>query len=538
MKRFANSFSVFLLLLISVTAILAGCGDKSGTTDPDRQVLHRGNVAEPDTLDPQKVTTIYEVVITRDLFNSLVQYNAKAEIIPGSAERWDISEDGLTYTFHLRENLKWSDGTNIVAEDWVAGFRRFFNPMTAAPSVSLAYMILNGEEVARGHKPVEELAVRAVDDHTLEVRLANPSPSFFPILANPWCVAFPRHVYAEHGDKWSKPGNMVSSGPFMLADWIPNDHVRVVKNPHFYDADTVALDEIYYYPTEDYSAAIKRFRAGELDMNTQFPTEQYSLLKEKLPEETLTHPNMSVGYIVINHKRAPYNDLRVRRAMTMSIDREVLTTRILTLGEKPAYRFTSYGVTGYKAEDVAFKDRDIEDRREEARQLLAEAGYGPDNPLKFEFRIRVGAENNRNTIAVVDMWKEIGIQAQMLTTDIKTHYADLYQHNFDVADAGWSSLNEPGQFLYLLRTETVQQNFGEFSHPEFDRLMKEADHIFDIEHRYAVTAKAEKIAMDEVAVIPLFFGVSRNLVGTHVKGFEVNVQDAHPSQYLSIERNG
>jgi oligopeptide transport system substrate-binding protein len=497
--------------------------------------LHRGNVAEPDTLDPHKMSTVYENVIGRDLFCGVSNRKPDGTIFADCAESWDISDDGLTYTFHLREGLKWSDGKPVTSHDYVAGLKRVMDPKTASEQAAILDMVKNARDVSYGRKPLDELGVHAVDELTFVVELERPSPSFIPIYGGPRGSALPRHIYAKYGDDWVKPGNMVSNGPFMLKDWRPHEYVRVEKNPHHYAAANTKLEEIYYYPTDEYNAAVKRFRAGELDLNTQLPTQQVDFLRKILPDAVHIVPSLSVTYIIVNHKKPMFQDLRVRRALSMAIDRTIITEKVMRMGETPAHRFTPYSISDYKGTDVYYSTWPIEKRKEEAIRLLAEAGYGPDNPLAFEYRIRATADGKRHAVAITSMWKDIGVEPEILGTEVKVHYNDLQGANFWIADAGWQALDNPEDFLYLARTEAGIQNYGNYSSERFDDKMNAALQIADIETRHAMMAEAEAIMLDEQGLIPLYFSTNRNLVAPYVKGYDDNAVNAHASQFMWID---
>lgn len=520
--------------LIKVFAVLALIMSASSAMAETRTTLYRGNVAEPDTLDPHKMTTLYEGVIGSDIYQPLVQNNQYGELVGGTAETWDISEDGLIYTFHLRPNLKWSDGHDLSADDVVAGFRRLLNPATASQTASLLFMVQGAEEAATGKAPIEDVAITAIDDRTVEFTLEHPSPPFLRLIIGGRGTPLPRHAYAEHGDTWVYQDNFVGNGPFMLTEWQPNDYIRVVKNPHFYDADNIKLEEIYYYPTEDYNAAIKRYRAGELDLNTQIPTQQMPLLEKVAPDDINISRTLGVTYIWVNHDMAPFDDVRVREAMAMAIDRKVIAEKVMRMGETPAYSLVPPYITNYTGPSFDFAGDTIADRQTRARELLADAGYGPDNTLEFEYRIRASADGKRHGAVIQNMWKAVGIKANILATDIKTHYNDLSEQNFGVADAGWSALDDPEDFLYLCQTSSGDQNSGRYSNPAYDALMEEALHIANIPERFAKMAEAEAVLLGEYGIIPLYFGTDRNLVAQHVRGFENNIQNAHPSRYMWI----
>lgn len=518
-----------LAVLVSLCLVAS-----AASADPVK--LHRGNIAEPDSLDPHKWNLTYEQEITDDIFLGLMTLDADANPIPGAAESYTTSPDGIVWTFTLRAGLVWSDGVPVTAEDYAAGMRRMFDPKTAAPSAEFAYLIKNAAAVNKGEAAPDTLGVRAIDDRTLEVTLERPSPLLLQISTFPILFPLPRHVYERVGDAWVKPGNMVGNGPFTLSEWRPNDYVKLVKNPLFYDAANVKLDEIYYYPTDDDAAALQRFRAGSLDMNWRFPQAKYDWLKANMPESTFVGPSIWVNYLVINQNLDKFKDARVRRALSMAIDRESLV-QITKTNETPAYRFVPTAIPGY-TEKAGFDYRNMDkaSRQAEAKELLAASGFGPDNPLSFTLRIRAGEVNKRVGVAVQDAWREIGVNAQISASDVKTHYALLRARDFEVGDGGYSAPNDPEYFMWQQVSSRKELNYGDYSNPEFDRLAAQAAMTLDIPERYRLFAEAEDISLRETGFIPLFFFSSRNLVAPYVKGFKVNAPDQHPSRWLSIER--
>lgn len=497
-------------------------------------ILRRGNVAEPDTLDPQKYGLTYENEIMRDMFVGLVTADAKSDLIPGAAESWTISPDGTVYTLKMRERHVWSDGTPVTAQDAVLGIRRALDPATNASYANLAYKIKNALAVNKGEMPVEALGVRAIDDRTVEIVLDRPSPVLLNLLSVPLLFPTPSHVYAKHGDDWVKAGNMVSNGAFTLSEWKPNDFIHLRKNTRFYDAANVALEEVYFFPIDNDSAAIKRFRAGEIDFNARFVHADAPWLKQNMPNAMRMTTGSWISYFVVNQQLDKFKDVRVRRAMAMLVDREAITSRILGLGEVAAYGLVAPVIANYTGARFDFEAMTPQARFAEAERLLAGAGYGSNNPLTFTLRHRAGVTNKMVAVAVQEMWAKAGIRAELVSTEVKVHYNDLREKDFEVADAGWVAPKDPEYYIYLLRTESTETNYGSYSNAEYDRLAYEGEGMIDIPQRYATFAKAEKIALDEVAMIPLFFNVNRNLVSPRLSGFENNPQDYHPSRYMRL----
>ncbi|MCV6601068.1 MAG: peptide ABC transporter substrate-binding protein, partial [Cohaesibacter sp.] len=253
-------------------------------------VYHRGNSADPETLDQHKTSTVYESHILRDLYEGLLSYSADGKAIPGAAESWTISEDGKTYTFKLRANGKWSNGDAVTAHDFVYSLRRIMTPDTGAKYANILYPIKNAEKVNKGDMKPQELAVKAVDDMTLEIQLEAPTPYFLELLTHQSGLPVHKASVEKYGSDFVRPGNMVTNGAFTLAEFVPNSHVKAVKNKHFHDAANVKLDAVMFYPTEDRGAALRRFQAGELHSNNDAPTEQVAFMKKEIGDQFRVAP--------------------------------------------------------------------------------------------------------------------------------------------------------------------------------------------------------------------------------------------------------
>lgn len=501
------------------------------------QVLHRGNAAEPGTLDPHKASGTWENNILGDLFLGLTTEAADGSIIPGAAESWTVSDDGKTYTFKLRAGATWSDGEPVTADDFVYGLQRILNPAFAAEYAWILYVIENAEAVNNGTEPdVTKIGARAVDANTLEIKLAAPAPYFIAQLTHYTAFPVPQHSIEKLGDDWLKAGNMVSNGAYTLAEWVPNSHIRAVKNPNFYDAANVQIDSVYYYPTEDQEAALQRFRAGELDTVDDFASESIDLLRKELPDETRISPYLGIYYYVFNTKQDAFNDVRVRQALSLAINREAITDQVLKTGEIAAYSFVPPGTENYAGPSyVSWKDTPYAERVEQAKALLAEAGYGPDKPLKFQLRYNTSANHERIAIAAQAMWKSIGVEAELFNSETAVHYNDLEAGIFDVARAAWiADYNDAQTFLGLLETRAGAQNYGRYSNAEYDALMEKASGLADLEERGQLMAEAEAIAMEEQPVAPIYYYVSKDLVSKRVDGWVDNVFNIHRSRWISL----
>lgn len=502
------------------------------------ETLRVGMVSDAETFDPQRYTLSIEARMLGDMFQGLVDIDAQGRPIPGMAESWTMSEDGLTYTFKLRPGLVWSDGTPLTVDDIVAGYRRAFEPATAAQLADLAYAIKNARAVAEGQMPSDQLGVAAPDAQTIVITLDAPRLTFIQLSGQfPLFFPSPRHVMSAAGEGWTKPGTMVSNGAYVLAEWTPGEKIRLEKNPRYWNAANVAIDEIVFFPVEDAAAGLKRFRAGELDISSDFPLGQYEWLKQNLPAETLVSPVSNVFFLSINHRQPPFDDSRVRLALTLAIDRETIVKKIFyDMGSVPAYGIFPASIPNWHTPAEAdFSGTPLVERQAMARDLLAQAGYGPDNPIDVRLNFAIAESNRRLAPALVNMWKEIGATVRVEFGDTASLFQMLREHSFDMAASSWNGFADPEFYIDLARGG-ADRNYGGWSNPEYDRLIAAAVVELDPAKRLELFRTADGIAMAEVALIPLTYGVSRNLVHTYVKGFETNALNAHPSKYLRIER--
>ncbi|MBL8894740.1 MAG: peptide ABC transporter substrate-binding protein [Rhizobiales bacterium] len=500
-------------------------------------VFNRGNSADPESLDPHKTSTVYEANILRDLFSGLTVQDAKAEIIPGAAESWAVSPDGKTYTFKLRADGKWSDGSPVTADDYVFSWRRLVDPATAAEYAYMLSPVVNADAINKGEKKAEELGVKAIDPLTFEVTLNAPTPYFLEMLSHQSTYAVSKANVEKFGADFIKPGNLVSNGAYMLAEFVPNDHVKAVKNPNFYDAGNVKIDTVNYIPTEDRSTAMKRFEAGELDSNDDIPTEQLADLKAKFGDQVRIGPYLGTYYYVFKIPKDPWSNAKLRHAVSMAIDRDYLAEKVWQNTMIPAYSFVPPGIGGYETKTTDYAEMSQLDREDAAKKILAELGYGPDKPLKLEIRYNT-SENHKNTaVAIQEQLKPLGIEVTLLNTDTKTHYAHLENHgDFDVARAGWiADYKDPENFLALCKTGTGN-NYAEYSNKEYDDLMAAAAASADPAARMKKLSDAEAIGVArDLCVLPLLYYGFHTVVSNKLKGWEDNVMDVHPTRFLSKE---
>jgi oligopeptide transport system substrate-binding protein len=390
--------------------------------------------------------------------------------------------------------------------------------------------------VNTGRAPPEALGVRAISPKVLEIALEHPAPYLLELATHQTMYPVPMHMVEKYGDGWSRPDRYVANGPYRIVSWKLGDHVKAVKNLRFWDADKVCVDEVYYYPTSDAISAERRVKRGELDINTDIQSNRIAFLRDQMPGYVHTHTYLGVAYLAFNNHVKAFQDRRVRLALSMAIDREFITRKLLRGGQEPAFTFVPPGVANYRSiARPAWAGWPFERRQAEARRLLAQAGYGPSHPLKVEIKHRNSADPMLVMPAIQADWKQIGVEATLLQNEGQIAYAAYRSRDFQIADAAWvADYNDPMTFLYLQQSETGSQNYGDYKNPAFDALLARADNEPDAGKRAAILARAEQLMLDDAAVAPTFFYMAKNLVNPKVTGWVDNIVDYHPVRYLCM----
>ena len=523
LRRAASALALLLCAVGTTGVVLA------------EQVLRRSSTGEPQTLDPQRWIYGQDGNLAQDMFQGLTTLDAAARTVPGQAESWTVSPDGRRYVFRLRPGLRWSDGQPLDSSDFLYSFRRLFDPATASASAALLYVIRNGRAVNTGTRPVSDLGVSAPDPRTVVIELEHPAPYLTELLVHR-AFPVPRRVIEKHGDAWTRAGNLVSNGAFTLGEWRPGQYVRLVRNPQFHEARLVALDAVLHIPIEDPRAALTRYRAGELDVAVTLPSEMIDELRRDFPRELRLVRQIGVEYLAFNVMRPQLADVRVRRALSMAIDRELIGARVLRAGEPAAYCLVPPGVRDYRAPDCADYARWPRDRRvAAARELLAQVGYGPSRPLRLRFRHPNNETQRRIALAVASMWQAIGVRTELLTGDMKAHQLAIQQGDFDVARASWYAEDRDAvSFLRLLDSRSGALNLSRFQDAQFEGVIDRSDATVDPAARAALLATAEARAMALQPVAPLYIYVSRRLVSPTVRGWVDNPRGVHLNRYVSL----
>lgn len=496
------------------------------SADPERGALNIGNSAEPGTLDPHRYFANAEEHILKDLFLGLTTMGPRGEILPGVAVSWTTSDDGLQWRFELNPDAKWSDGKPLTASDFVFGLRRHQDPQTASPLAHFLYSIKNAEAINRGDMPSEELGVASFNSHTLVVELERPFPFLLERLLYPIAYPIPEHVVVRHGDAWVKADNWVSNGAYVLSEWRPREFVELRRNERFLYPNESTIDRVRYYPFPEPATAYNRFVAGDMDIVHGYPHTLVRRVLQERPKEVRNAPLQSIMYLVVNTGSKPFDDVRVRAALAAAIVRDRITDQVLGAGEIPSNTLSPPLVSGYMSTGPT------QSAVEHASALLAEAGFDESNPLNVNLRYISGAENKRVYVAIAAMWKDAGINTTLHHTNLATHFSDLQNGDFEVAQAGWFGENNPEHYIELLWSKIGPANYGRYASPKFDTLFEDARQTADRKLRLTKLAAAEDVALADFPVIPLYVTMTLNLVKTHVGGWEQNGRNLHPVRFM------
>ncbi len=490
--------------------------------------LRRGNGGEPESLDPAFAGTQWEDNIVGDLMVGLTTLDAAARPVPGMAESWEVSRDGLTWRFHLRR-AQWSDGTQVTANDFVFAFRRLTDPATRSRYAANLWILKNGAAVSAGRLAPAALGAAAPQPGLLVLTLEHPAPYLPELLAHITASPVPRQA-AKSG--WARPGAYVGNGPYLLKEWLPNDHITLAKNPRFYDAAHVAFDSVIYYPTTDSAAAVKRFRAGELDLQSPVAASEMGWLKANMPAALKVTPSLAITYVAINNRR--WKNVRLREALNLAIDREAITQKVLKLGEPAAYGIVPPGTANYPGGGAFdFRGKSFASRLAQAQALMRQAGYGPANRLTLTYATTTSPDNRRLAAVLQAMLSQVYVNLVIRAGDVPNHFRALRAHDYDLGIANWyADFNDASNFLDLLRGG-AGNNYADYRNPEFDRLMGQAGAEPDAARRGALLAKAEKTALLDYPWIPLRFPAQTDLVAPGLKGWVANPRDLHRSRWLA-----
>jgi len=523
-----------IALALTGLGLLSACGGSDGPKADTSNVLKRGTASEPPSLDPHLAQGNSASSIIDDMFVGLMTSDAGGETVYGIAQSHTMSEDGLVYTFKLRPGLVWSDGTPLTAADVVWTFQRLMAPETGARYSANLFVLKNGRAV-NGGAPAQTLGVKALDPQTVEFTLERRTPYFLRILNSNATVPLPRHVIDKAGRGWTKPDVIVTNGPFTLTEWVPNTRITMKKNPKFYDAATVKLDGVTYFPTDDTGALVKRYRAGEVDIILNFPPEQTDFLKETFGDQVHIATNYGLFYYIFNNAKPPFDNKDVRKALSIAVDKDGIAEQILRGETEAAWSLVPSDISDFKRLPSADGARPLAERQAEAAQLLTAAGYGPNKPLKFEVRYDSKEESRQIAVALADMWKKVGAETTLKASDFRGITNDARGGKFDVIRYQWfAPYDDPSTFLALVKARGGT-NLSGYKNPAIDGMTAAADQQTDTAKRMAMMAAAEKTAMADYPVLPIYFTTARRLVSPKVQGWSDFPGGNVQSRYLTLK---
>ncbi|MEX7694384.1 ABC transporter substrate-binding protein [Enterobacter hormaechei] len=493
----------------------------AGTQLADKQELVRNNGSEPASLDPHKVESDVEFNIISDLFDGLVSVSPAGEIQPRLAEKWE-NKDNTVWTFHLRPGITWSDGTPITAEDIVWSWQRLVDPKTVSPYASYpgSMRIVNGTDIAEGKKAPESLGVKAINDTTLEVTLTQPNAAFLAMLAHPSLVPIDKVLVGRFGDKWTKPEHFVSSGAYKLSQWVVNERIVAVRNPKYWDNAHTVSNKVTYLPISSEAADVNRYKAGEIDIAYTVPINQFAQLKKTLGNELDVSPQLATYYYEFNTTRPPFSDARVRKALNLALDKDIIAGKVLGQGQRPAWLISQPDIGGVKLQNPDYASWPMDKRIAEAKKLLAEAGFNDSHPLSFNLLYNTSESHQRIAIAASSMWKKnLGVEAKLQNQEWKTMLDTMHTHNFDaVRYACIADYDDAATFLNNFRT-VDSQNTTQDSNPEYDLALVNAAKAKTAEERGKFYQQAEDLLGRDVPAIPVYHYVRTHLVKPWVGGF-------------------
>jgi oligopeptide transport system substrate-binding protein len=537
--RLATAPSVTLVIGILAAVVLAACGRQGGPASAPgafAKLLVRGGGPDPDSLDPQKARGFEAQSIVRDVCEGLTTLDRQAGVAPGIAKGWSVSPDGRTWTFTLRPNARWSNGDRVVAADFVAGFRRLVDPATASGYAQYADVIANTDDIVAARKPVTALGVAAPDDSTVVITLGTRAPYLPALLSHPSTCPVHRPTLERYGERFARPGVMVSDGAFVLKEWVQGAYVLATRNHYYWNDGATRLDAVKYLITADENAELTRYRGGELEVTAVVPRGQFDWIRTHLADQLHVSPQLTTYYYGFNLGRAPFKDApKLRRALSLVIDREKLTDLVLRVGELPAYGWVPPGVANYAGQSFDYRGEPIAARIAEAQRLYREAGYSRAHPLSFELRYNAGEVHTKLAVAIGSMWKEaLGADVHLTQVEFKSLLQDIARGDVEMFRSSWvGDYNDAYTFAQYLKSD-FGVNLPHYANPAYDALLERAQSQLDASARRALLEQAEQLMLHDTPLIPLYFYVNKHLVKPEVTGWYDNVMNVTYSRDLGL----
>ncbi|KGD78150.1 peptide ABC transporter substrate-binding protein [Pantoea vagans] len=537
-KTFRMTLAAISLSSVITPAIAAN--PPAGAQLAEQQQIVRHIKDEPASLDPLKAVGLPEIQVIRDLFEGLTNQDAQGKIVPGVAQSWS-SSDNKTWVFTLRNNARWSNGDPVTAQDFVYSWQRLVDPKNSSPFAWFAGLsgIQNATAITKGEMTPDKLGVVAQSKNQLKVTLDRPVPWFPALVANVALFPVLQKVIEQQGDGWTSPGKLVGNGAYQLSERVVNEKIVLIRNPDYWDDAHSVLTKVTFVPINEESSATKRYRANDVDITESFPKNMYAMLKKTLPGEVYTPDQLGTYYYAFNTQKGPTADVRVRKALSWSIDRKVIAEKVLGTGEKPAWHFTPDVTAGFKPLPTFMQQHDQNTLNAQAKALLTSAGYGPGKPLKLKLLYNTSESHQKIAIAVASMWKKnLGVDVTLENQEWKTYIDSRNSGNFDVIRASWvGDYNEPSTFLNLL-TSGNSSNISRFSNADYDAVIAKASKETNDQARNSDYNRAEQILAEQTPIAPIYQYTNGRLIKPWVKGYPItNPEDVAYSRELWIEKH-
>ncbi|MGP3590117.1 ABC transporter substrate-binding protein [Vagococcus sp. WN89Y] len=511
----------------------------AGTELAEKQELVRNNGSEPASLDPHKVESNVESAIISDIFERLVSVRNDGSIEPRLAEKWE-NKDNTVWILHLRPGITWSDGTAITAKDIVWSWQRLVDTQTGSPYASFPgnMHIVNATEIAQGKKSPDTLGVKALDDATLEVTLTQPNAAFLPMLAHTSMVPVDPVLIKRFGDKWTKPEHIVTSGPYKITQWVVNERIVAERNPRYWNDKETVINKVTYLPISSETADVNRYKAGEIDITSTIPVNQFAQLKKTMGAEVSVLPQLATYYYEFNTTKPPFNDPRIRRALNMALDKDIIAEKVMAQGQRAAWVISQPEIGGVKLNSPEYASWPREKRLAEAKRLLNEAGYNDSHPLSFNLLYNTMETHQRIAIAASSMWKKnLGVEAKLQNQEWKTMLDTMHNGNFDAVRYAWiADYDDASSFLNNFRTGD-SENTSKYSNPAYDEALINAAKAKDLAARGKYYQQAEDLLAQDVPAIPVYHYVRTHLVKPWVGGFAPDDLDNFYTKDMYIKKH-
>lgn len=497
--------------------LLCACEVDEQSESIGKDTIVRLIEADSRGLDPQLVSDLASTRVAADLFEGLTRFDAKGEAEAGLAQRWTTSPDGLIWTFTLRPALRFSDGQPINADVFSKAFRRINDQQSGSPHGALFGVISTVEAAGAG---------------TVTVKLKNPFPQLPALLAHPAMAALPFHRIEAAGDKWTSERPLATSGAYSLTDWRLSQQLVLDANPHWHSG-APKMKRVIWKPMENLNSAMRLILSGGADIGSEYTPARHHWLRDKHPDIVRNAPFLGTYYFAFNTRKPPFDDVRVRRALSMAVDRDWLATKMVDAGNRPAWRLLPPGLDAGDGLMPDWAKLSRKQRMQLANELLVEAGYGPSRPLRFEIRFNSSTEHRRAAVAMATMWRELGVETRLLNSEASLHFDSLKRADFQLARSGWiADLPAPENFLAVHRSDAGVQNYSGYANPDYDAALDRAMAEPDANRRADLMREAERILIDDMPILPLYFYASRSLVRPEIRGWQDNPGNVHPSRTL------